>query len=210
VGVELLPTSHHLQGPGSSEDNERAPTEAMPMPPQATSTYEIEHFPGTKAGAPIKMRSAGAAQSPFTVYHQQLSLNNNSMYAPFASKMDWEVAKWAKLRGPSSSAFNELLQIDGVADGLSYKNAQQLNALIDQKLPCRPVFHRHDIQIGGERLVMYSRDILHCIQAIYSNPEFSAHLIHKPERHFRHSGNERIRVFHDMHTGSWWWKAQVC
>jgi hypothetical protein len=33
---------------------------------------------------------------------------------PFISKMDWEIARWAKLRGPGSTAFSELLSIDGV------------------------------------------------------------------------------------------------
>lgn len=34
---------------------------------------------------------------------------------PFNSKLDWEVAKWAKLRGPSDTAFSELLAIEGVS-----------------------------------------------------------------------------------------------
>ncbi len=36
-------------------------------------------------------------------------------YAPFASCLDWEIAKWAKLRGPSSTAFTEMMAIDGVS-----------------------------------------------------------------------------------------------
>jgi hypothetical protein len=36
-------------------------------------------------------------------------------YAPFASSLEWQIAKWAKLRGPSSSAFTELIAIDGVS-----------------------------------------------------------------------------------------------
>lgn len=35
-------------------------------------------------------------------------------YAPFASKIDWEIARWAKTRGLGSTAFSELLAIDGV------------------------------------------------------------------------------------------------
>jgi hypothetical protein len=29
--------------------------------------------------------------------------------------MDWKVAHWAKLRGPGSTAFSDLLNIDGVS-----------------------------------------------------------------------------------------------
>lgn len=35
-------------------------------------------------------------------------------WAPFSSQTDWEVARWAKLRGPGSTSFSELLSIDGV------------------------------------------------------------------------------------------------
>ena len=35
-------------------------------------------------------------------------------WAPFSTRMDWEVARWAKLRGPSSTALSELLGINGV------------------------------------------------------------------------------------------------
>jgi hypothetical protein len=35
-------------------------------------------------------------------------------WAPFNSKKDWEIARWAKLRGAGSTAFSELLEIDGV------------------------------------------------------------------------------------------------
>ena len=37
-----------------------------------------------------------------------------NLFAPFRSKLDWDMARWAKLRGPSSTAFSELLAIDGV------------------------------------------------------------------------------------------------
>jgi len=42
-------------------------------------------------------------------------LDQMATWAPFKSRIDWEVARWAKLRGPSSTAFSELLSIDGVS-----------------------------------------------------------------------------------------------
>jgi hypothetical protein len=36
-------------------------------------------------------------------------------YHPFNSKIEWEVARWAKLRGATSTAFTDLLSIDGVS-----------------------------------------------------------------------------------------------
>jgi hypothetical protein len=41
-------------------------------------------------------------------------------WTPFSTRTEWEIARWAKLRGPSSTALSELLKIDGVSEmGLS-------------------------------------------------------------------------------------------
>jgi hypothetical protein len=62
--------------------------------------------------------------------------------------------------------------------------------------------------VGGETFAMYSRDILECIKALYGDAEFAEHLLFKPERHYKHS-DRKERVYHDMHTGEWWWQVQV-
>jgi hypothetical protein len=36
-------------------------------------------------------------------------------FAPFLSKIESEIAQWAKLRGPGLTAFSELISIDGVS-----------------------------------------------------------------------------------------------
>jgi hypothetical protein len=40
--------------------------------------------------------------------------NLNNPYSPFSSKLEWEIAYWDKMRGPSSTAFTELMSIEGV------------------------------------------------------------------------------------------------
>jgi len=45
--------------------------------------------------------------------------NDENPYAPFCSKLEWDIARWAKLRGPSSTAFSELMEIEGVSTSLS-------------------------------------------------------------------------------------------
>lgn len=50
-----------------------------------------------------------------TAYTNNLGPSNN-MFVPFSSKMEWEIAHWAKTRGPSSTAFSELMNIDGVSE----------------------------------------------------------------------------------------------
>ena len=39
---------------------------------------------------------------------------NPNIWHPFRSKLEWEFARWAKMRGPGSTAVTELLKIDGV------------------------------------------------------------------------------------------------
>lgn len=41
--------------------------------------------------------------------------NVSNMFAPFQSRLEWEIAKWAKTRGASSTAFTDLMGIDGVS-----------------------------------------------------------------------------------------------
>ncbi|KAF8703639.1 hypothetical protein AX14_014179 [Amanita brunnescens Koide BX004] len=200
-GIDLEQTSHTLHPP-------RAPPLVEALAQSLTENYIIEPFPGDKAGAPLKQ--ATASQSNFEKYWQQL--NSDAEYAPFASCIDWEIARWAKIHGLTSNAVTELLKIDGIVDklGLSYKNACELNKIIDEKLPNRqPRFQRHDLKIGSEMATIYYRDVLQCIQALYSSHEFATQLIHKPERHYQQLGDEKCRVFHDMHTGTWWWEVQA-
>ena len=92
--------------------------------------------------------------------------------------------------------------------GLSFQNTCELNQIIDQSLPGVPQFQRRELNIQGETIELYFRDILKCIEALYGNPEFAPHLIFMPERHYS-DANRMERVFHDMHTGKWWWETQV-
>ena len=75
----------------------------------------------------MKFRGAGKASEtqPSLVGYQRYASslgdeeNEPSEWAPFSTRLEWEVARWAKLRGPSSTALSELLQIDGVSMPIS-------------------------------------------------------------------------------------------
>ena len=58
-------------------------------------------------------------------------LRTNNPYAPFLSKTEWEIARWAKLRGPGSTGFSELMGIDGVSQSI-------LNSKKYHRLTARP------------------------------------------------------------------------
>ena len=67
----------------------------------------VEKYPG-RAGE-ILEGSAGAQNCGYGSYN-----HDKNLYAPFAHRLDWEIARWCQLRGPGSTAVTELLSINGV------------------------------------------------------------------------------------------------
>ena len=92
--------------------------------------------------------------------------------------------------------------------GLSFKNVSDLNKIIDENLPGRPRFERHEILVGGEVCEVFLRDVLACVRALFGDPDFASYLVFAPEKRFTDSGMTK-HVYHDMHTGHWWWETQV-
>ena len=76
-------------------------TEDMP----SVTTTIIDRFPNGSAGAPISGARGGSSME---------DTGREGIWAPFSSQCDWEIARWAKMHGPSSSAFSELLAIPEV------------------------------------------------------------------------------------------------
>ncbi|KAL0576824.1 hypothetical protein V5O48_005165 [Marasmius crinis-equi] len=189
------------------------PAESVPTPnPARRAKIEdcLRHSPtivnfGGRAGQPI---ADGSREDADTRYRQELGGESN-IWHPFASQIDWEVAHWAKLRGPGSNAFNKFLKIPGVVDalGLSFKTTQELNKIIDSELPGRPPFMRSEAVVADEPFEFYYRDILECVKALWGDPDFSSYLIMCPERHYTDDSLTK-RLFHNMHTGEWWWLTQ--
>ncbi|KAJ7252923.1 hypothetical protein C8J57DRAFT_1187466 [Mycena rebaudengoi] len=162
---------------------------------------------GGLAGHPIPSENSQRTEDTY-----RSSLDNSTdtnPYAPFKSKMDWEVAKWAKLRGSGSTAFTDLLHIDGVRDSLdlSYGTSPQLNKIIDEKLPGRPKFTRSEVVVNNEVFYLYSRDIIECVRALWGDTDFAPYLFVAPEKHYIDK-DKTIRMYHNMHTGKWWWSTQ--
>ncbi|KAH7877289.1 uncharacterized protein C8R40DRAFT_1040909 [Lentinula edodes] len=170
---------------------------------------------GGQAGTPIP--GSNPAQVPFNSsdgflhYESQIPGIDSNCWAPFTSRIDWEIARWAKIRGPSSTAFSELLEIKGVckALGLSYRSSAEINNIIDTQIPPRhPSFKHGEVVIAGEAFDFYKRDILECIRALYGSPEHARYLCVAPERHYS-DADKTSRLYHDLHTGKWWWATQT-
>ncbi|KAI0038549.1 hypothetical protein FA95DRAFT_1585466 [Auriscalpium vulgare] len=132
-------------------------------------------------------------------------------YHPFANRMDWEVASWAKSHGPSQTAFTNLLKINGVQErlGLSYNNSRSLNQLIDE-IATPAAWQSTQLQLGTDSYELLYRDPLECIRALYSNPAFVDNMSYAPKKEY--SGPEcrkEQRLFNEMCTGDWWYETQA-
>lgn len=58
-----------------------------------------------------------------------------------------------------------------------------------------------------ESFDVYFRDVIDCIKALYGNAEFAPYLVFTPKRHYS-DADHTVRLYHDMHTGKWWWNTQ--
>ncbi|KAK7676503.1 hypothetical protein QCA50_020521 [Cerrena zonata] len=169
-------------------------------------------FPKSKGnpGAPISSQKGNNEYQASQAQFEHTSAR--SPYAPFISRLDWEFARWVKLRGPGSTAINELLALDNMAEklGLSYKNSVELHKITDESLPGRPRFKREEIVVAGESFDIYFRDVIECVRALFRNPEFAAYLVFSPEQHYSDPAcHSEHRIYHEMHTGKWWWSTQI-
>ncbi|PPR06007.1 hypothetical protein CVT24_004719 [Panaeolus cyanescens] len=208
---------------GASDDDDVHMEEGAPQPDAAASPprakFRIPPGHGITPAVIVKYNDKNprsrAGEAVFTdkdgdeVYASTVGGDATNFYAPFQSKEDWDFACWAKKRGAGSTAVSELLGIEGITEklGLSYKNSNELNKIIDEKLPARPVFRRHEVVQNGEVVEFYSRDIIDCIKTIWGDPDFVDDLILQPERHYVDDAKSK-RMYYDMHTGNWWWSTQ--
>ena len=106
-------------------DTNQSPAEGKRDPNDSTPAMRLRGgFEEPLKSKPYIVKFAGRAGAVYSENdqddnHRYLGAigiqSNPNPYAPFASKMDWEIARWAKLRGPGSTAFTELMSIEGVS-----------------------------------------------------------------------------------------------
>ena len=101
----------HIPEPNPSAESE-SPPENLPNPLEQSSPdtpqVVVERFPYGNPGAPIDGMQGS------TIYESSQEAFGGSVWAPFQSQCDWDVAHWAKMKGPSSKAVTDLLAIPDV------------------------------------------------------------------------------------------------
>ena len=67
-----------------------------------------------------------------------------------------------------------------------------------------------EVEVAGEVVEVYYRNILDCVKALFGDPQFAKCLKYAPERHYiKDDDGNTSRVYHEMYTGEWWWQTQV-
>lgn len=92
-----------------------------------TPVLNVNSFPSGVAGAAghetpafiVDPFSSGAAGAPITdpdgvLRHVDSTQESHNIWAPFHSQCNWEIARWGKMHGPTSSAVDELFAIPRV------------------------------------------------------------------------------------------------
>lgn len=171
----------------------------------------VDRFPGGLAGTADPDIDSNAGYPGFKSRIPGIVNNSLNVFWPFGSRLEHDIAQWAKTRGVGSNAASDLLSIPGVQErlGLGFKNVRELNAIIDKQIPAtRPRFKRAQVCVADEGHTMFYRDVIQCIESLFGDPEFAPYLVFAPERHYADK-DRTIRLYHDMHTGKWWWETQV-
>jgi hypothetical protein len=138
----LQPEEDEADGNNSDEEDredvDESSLEPERFPPTFSSSSDDVEASGNetqpamrlRGGAEVKLKNKpyavrftkGKAGATFTnhdytdentLYTSQMG-NPDNPFSPFSSKLEWEIAHWAKTRGPSSTAFTELISIEGV------------------------------------------------------------------------------------------------
>lgn len=131
IGTEIFEPERQ---PHSLETHPLAPENQVDEAPSplAENSLAKEKATRLRGGAEIELRKqpfivkftsgpAGAVHAEQVVdenlnvsYTRKVGSAENPFF-PFSSKLEWEIARWSKMRGPTSTAFTELLKMEGVS-----------------------------------------------------------------------------------------------
>jgi hypothetical protein len=136
---DLLCTANHNRA--THDDTQGTPEDATQHGPtelddqtntadlETESTIVIDKFPFGSPGMPIPGMLQGSSAYKTL---QSTHVDADTSWAPFSSQLDWEIARWAKMRSQSSTAVTELLAIPEVCSSYSPSSMPLI-----QKIGCR-------------------------------------------------------------------------
>jgi hypothetical protein len=106
------PTIQESESIAVNDDNNRLFGNRQSAEEVLSSVLHIQSYPDELDGASVHVGLESAYDRTLASCENE---GGGNVWWPFKSRIDWEVARWAKLRGPGSTAFTMLLSIDGVS-----------------------------------------------------------------------------------------------
>ncbi|KAG2134040.1 uncharacterized protein EDB93DRAFT_1242739 [Suillus bovinus] len=133
------------------------------------------------------------------------------LFYPFASHLDWKVVCWAVQEGIGHKAFDRLLAIPGVREhlGLQYHNIRSLHQTIDS-IPAWAKWQSTHLSFHDKpqhKHELHYRNPLDAIQALLGNPAHARDIVYKPSTIFSDSTHS-TRIYNEMWSGRWWHAVQ--
>ena len=137
-------------------------------------------------------------------------------YYPFASEEEYNFAELVTLKGLPANVIDTMLKGNY---GLDKRICSSLksNYHLRQKIDCMEdglghgSWRKSELPVAWNEqhpghIVFWHRDLISCAKWILRQPAYKEHLVYTPVRSFNIAGH---RVYDEMHTGDWWWDAQV-
>lgn len=111
--MQTTPTEDNIETSGRPfTAAEHAQAEGRQWQRNIVHTF-AEEFPDAHAGEPIP--NAVPVMDEYAQARDRLDPDRKNIWTPFNTKLDWCMAYWAKARGPSSTALDELFGIEDVS-----------------------------------------------------------------------------------------------
>ena len=60
-----------------------------------------------------------------------------------------------------------------------------------------------------EKLELWHRDPIECVEELMGNPKFKDVLKYAPEKTFLDPEGKNLRIYDEMWSADWWWHTQV-
>ncbi|KAH9911752.1 uncharacterized protein B0H18DRAFT_891825 [Fomitopsis serialis] len=135
-----------------------------------------------------------------------------SLWDPFDSELDWQLASWLIKEGIGQGAIDRLLKIPKFREKLelSYHNSRALLQKVDS-IPDRATWKERWLSFKdrpGERHLVQFRDIIEAIKALLGNPAHASQIVYRPSWIFSDKSRKN-RIYTEMWSGKWWHAVQV-
>ncbi|KIK21722.1 hypothetical protein PISMIDRAFT_82263, partial [Pisolithus microcarpus 441] len=175
----------------------------------------------------VAAKILGSRQTRFESMEAVETAENESMWAPFRTEGEWELARFL-MKNVGQTKMDEFLKLDIIRDrthtidvwdsGVSFENARPFLKYVD-KLCTGPAWTCEMVDMCGdivgedgilkhELLELWRRDPVECVQDLMGNPAFRNAMSYVPERAYTDANGEN-RIYDEMWTGNWWWDVQT-